>query len=40
MVGGDFHVLQHALADGDARHDDDEFLEAVTLAESSKIVRR
>ena len=29
VLGGDLDVLEHALADGDARHDDDELLEAV-----------
>ena len=29
MLGGDLDVLEHAFADGDARHDDDELLEAV-----------
>ena len=30
MLGGDLDVFQHALADRDAGHDDDEFLEAVS----------
>ena len=29
MLGGDLDVLQHAFADGNARHNDDELLEAV-----------
>ena len=29
VLGGDLDVLEHAFADGDARHDDDELLEAV-----------
>ena len=29
VLGGDLDILEHALADGHARHDDDELLEAV-----------
>ena len=33
MLGRDLDVLQHALADGHARHDDDEFLKAVAAGQ-------
>ena len=33
VVARDVDILEHALADGDARHDDDEFLEAVGLVQ-------